>query len=246
MLMPLRNTLRQRLSAVLAVCAASAGCCLCGLVLTFVMAPRQALRSTSIARLPVMAPADVTAAAAGDTVLITGVLDGNAPLRSGSDLVAYTVAEWEVTVTGGEDGGESEPRGRWQSRQTETPALSLLVDGQAVALLPASGVRLSGPLHEEVVPGDSRLQADDAGQPVADGTLRYRGLADGDLTTVLGEKASAGGVTPEDLFAGDRAAFEVSQRQAASNFLIGGIASLVMAPIVLVGGLLAAVLGRRR
>jgi hypothetical protein len=76
--------------------------------------------------------------------------------------------------------------------------------------------------------------------------MRYRGLADGDLATVLGEKSSVGGLTPEHLFAGDRTAFEASQRQAAGNFLAAGLFSLVLAPVVLVGGLLAALLGKRR
>jgi hypothetical protein len=105
---------------------------------------------------------------------------------------------------------------------------------------------LSGALRQELAPAESGLVADDNGTPLPDGSLRYRGLADGDLVTVLGRKSSAQGVALEHLFGGDRSAFEASQRQAASNFLVAGIFSMVMAPVVGVGGVLAALLSRRR
>jgi hypothetical protein len=245
-LLNLRQALRQRLGAVVAALVGSAGCCVCGLLMTFVLAPRQALQASSIARLPVMSPADVSAADPGDTILITGVLAGNALLRADSELVVYTEAEWEVTVPNTEDSGESAPHGVWRSRRNQTPELTLEAGGQPLVLHAAESVQLSGALREESVPSDSDLLADDAGTPVADGTVRYAGLADGDLTTVLGEKSSVGGVTPEHLFGGDRTGFEESQRQAAGNFLIAGLFSLVMAPVVLIGGVLAALFARRR
>lgn len=248
MLNPLnwRQALRQRFNAVLAAAGASACLCVCGLLLALVMAPRQALRASGVARLPVMSAADVEAAAPGDRVLVTGILAGNAPVREGSDLVAYTVAQWDVTVPDAEDSPDAPPRGSWKSQATRTPALTLELDGQPLELLAATGVRLGGALHEELVPGDSQLEAEDDGRPLPDGTLRYRGLADGDLVTALGDKATTGGILPEELFAGDRTAFEAGQRAAASNFLIGGLVLLVMAPMVLVGGVLAAVSWRRR
>ena len=245
-LLNLRQALRQRLGAAVAAVAASAGCCLCGLVMVFVMAPRQALQAASLQRLPVMDAAAVEAAAPGDTLLVTGVLAGNPPARSGSTLVVYESAVWEVELLESEGGEVGEPSGRWQSQRTQTPALALSVADAAVAVHPAEGVQLGGALREEIVPGTSDLVDDDNGTPRPAGTIRYRGLADGDLVTVLGDKASVGGLTPRHLFAGDRTAFEASQRQAAGNFLAAGIFSLVLAPVVLVGGLLAALLGRRR
>src|SRR5688572_26725947 len=218
-----RQGLRQRLNAVVAAVAASAGCCLCGFVMTFVMAPRQALHASSIARLPSMGAAEVAAAAPGDTILVTGVLAGNSPARAGSDLVAYTVDEWEVTLPDAEDSPDAPPRGAWKPHETEPAALTLEVDGQPLELLAVTGVRIDGALHEELVPGDSQIVADDSGEARPDGTLRYRGLADGDLATVLGDKAATGGVTPEELFAGGRTAIEASQRAAASNILSSGI-----------------------
>lgn len=70
-------------------------------------------------------------------------------------------------------------------------------------------------------------------------------MVDGALTTVLGQKATTGGIIPEHLFAGDRVAFETSQRQAASGLLFSGICLMILSPLVLVGGLLF-VLFRRR
>jgi hypothetical protein len=71
-------------------------------------------------------------------------------------------------------------------------------------------------------------------------------MADGDRVTVLGEKGADGGEVPEHLFAGDRAAFAESQRQAASGLWYSGLASMVAAPLVLIGGLVAVVVWRGR
>ena len=43
-----RANLRHRLGAVVTAVGASAACCLCGLLLTFVYAPRQALRAAHV------------------------------------------------------------------------------------------------------------------------------------------------------------------------------------------------------
>jgi hypothetical protein len=77
------------------------------------------------------------------------------------------------------------------------------------------------------------------------GTLRYRGLAAGDLATVLGTRSAGGGIHPEHLFAGDRAAFEADQRLGASALFFSGLCALLLAPVVLIGGLAALVTRRR-
>ena len=69
---------------------------------------------------------------------------------------------------------------------------------------------------------------------------------DGDLVTVLGKKASSDGVIPSELYAGDRVAFADSKQDAARGLLIGGLCVIGLAPIVLVGGALIALFGRRR
>jgi hypothetical protein len=238
--------LRQRLGAVAAAVMGAAACCVCGVYMAFVAAPGQALTAAGISRLPVMDAAAVAAAAPGEAVLITGLLDGEAAVAVGPGFVAYSEEEWVVTVPTTDEDFESEPTGAWKASRTVVPELNLAMNDQSVAIHAASSARLSGPLREEMVRGDGRFQAKFENELLPGGTLRYRGLADGDLASVLGKKAADGGVTPEHLYAGDRAAFEASQRNAASNLFVSGIASIVAAPVVLVGGVLAALFWRRR
>jgi hypothetical protein len=240
----LLTTLRQRFRAVLAAFAGSAACCLCGALMAFVFAPAQALEAYRISRLPAMDAATVEAAAPGEAILITGVLADNAPVLEDAGFVAYYAEEWEVTVPSDVD-GEGEPRGSWKTVELIVPGLNLDVGGQFVIIREANNVRLAGPLHETTVPGEG-LTATYDGKPLPDGTRRYRGLSDGDLATVLGKKEASGGVTPEQIFAGDRGAFEKSQQDAASGLLFSGICSMILAPFVLIGGLLGAVFRRRR
>jgi hypothetical protein len=239
-------TLRQRIGAVLGAFGASAACCLCGAVTAFVLAPGQAVRAFNVSRLPQMDAAAVEAAAPGDTILITGVLSGNTPQLPNSSLVVYEVEEWKVTVTeGGEDSEESRT-GRWQKIEIFAPELALDMNGQTVQVRVAELFTLSGSLHEELAPSDSAIVATYEGQPLGDGSRRYKGLVDGDLTTVLGQKAAAGGVLPQHIFGGDRVAFEASQQQAASGLLFSGICAMALSPVVLALGLLGAIFYRRR
>jgi hypothetical protein len=238
--------LRQRLGAVAAAFAGAAACCLCGAYMAFVAAPGQALTAVGISRLPQMDAGTVEAAAPGQTVLISGRLEGNAPLLEGMSFVAYSEEEWKVTTPPSDEDSSGEPHGDWKAARLIVPELKLSVNGQIVIIRADENVRLSGPLREELVRSSSSVQAKYEGELLPDGTKRYSGLADGDLVSVLGKKAAAGGVMPEQVFAGDRPAFEASQRQAASNLLVGGIASMIAAPVVLVGGVLAALFWRRR
>ena len=238
--------LRQRLGAVVAALAGAFACCACGAYMAFIAAPGQALTAASISRLPQMDAAAVAAAAPGQTVLISGILQGNVPVLDGPGFVAYSEDKWVVTEPTTDDDTKSDPTGTWRSSPSVVPELSLAVSGETVAIHSASTARLSGPLREEMVRTNSKLQANYNNEPLPDGTLRYRGLVDGDTASVLGKKAAEGGVAPEQLFAGDRAAFEASQKQAASNLFISGIVSIIAAPLVLVGGVLAALFWRRR
>ncbi len=239
-------TLRRRLNAVMGAFAAAAACCVCGALMTFVFAPGQALQAFRISRMPVMDAASVIAATPGDPVLVTGVLAGNAPVLDGYDLVAYRLDEWQVGVSQDEDGNDTSS-GRWESRPALVPALTLELGGQPVSIEPSSIARLGGDLAELIVEGPGPASDEDFdGRDLPDGTLRYQGLEDGDLTTVLGEKAASGGIVPSQLYGGDRAAFEESERQAASGLLFAGLCAMALSPVVLIGGILAALFGRRR
>jgi hypothetical protein len=143
-----------------------------------------------------------------------------------------------------DDGGEA--KGSWKTAESRIPDLRLNVQGQTVQLLRADGATLSGSLHEEWVYSDAGLKADYDGEPLPHGSLRYQGFLNDDLVSVLGKKASTDGVIPSELYAGDRVAFADSKRSAAQGFVIGGICLSVLAPTILIAGVLGALLGRRR
>jgi hypothetical protein len=202
-------TIRERIGAAIGVLVVSSICCLLGVFMTFFLAPRQAIQANRISNLPVVSLAEIDSAATGDTLLITGVINGTPPHPEIADFVAYSGEQWVVTVPSASDSeSSSEPTGSWKPIPTVVPDLSLEMEGQLVPIHAASSARLDGALRELIVPGEGELSADYEGQPVTDGTIRYHGLDNGVLTTVLGEKATDEGVTPKQIFAGDRAAFE--------------------------------------
>src|SRR5690606_12671859 len=110
----------------------------------------------------------------------------------------------------------------------------------------AEEVRLGGPLHETIVASDSPTRATYEGESLPDGSQRFQGFRNGDVITVLGSKASTGGIIPEQLFLGDRVTFEEDQRNAASALLYSGLCMMILAPVILVGGLSYAAFGRHR
>jgi len=160
-------------------------------------------------------------------------------------FVAYKLEEWVVTLPDSDD-DDDDPDGSWETIERVLPDLSLNVDGEVVLILSVNGVQLSGPLHEELIYSESYAEAEYDNEWIPDGSWRYSGFYNGDLTTVLGKKASAGGVIPDELYAGDRVAFVESQHAEAKGMLIAGIIMLACSPVVLVGGGLAAIFGRRR
>lgn len=237
------HALRRRLGTAFIAVVLSLSCCSCGALMTFVFAPGQALHAYRVSRMPQMDAAAVESAPAGNDVIVTGVLANNVKQLDGFAFVAYSSEEWQVTQPS--NSSNAKPQGSWKSVETRVPDLKLNVNGQNLALHSVARVSLSGLLDEKVVPGDSALEADYDGKALANGTRRYRGLVDGATTTVLGKKASSGGIIPEYLFAGDRIAFEHEQRDAASGLLVGGIFTMAMAPVVLIVGLLFALFRRR-
>ncbi len=245
--MNILSSIRERIGVVIAAVIAAIGFCICGALFTFYMAPRQALEASRISNLPMMDAQHVAAAQAGDDILITGALANNLPLFDDSALVAYSLSEWDVTPPSSDsDSADTDPTGSWRSVESVVPDLTLDMSGQPVQLLAASNAALSGPLHEELFYAEGGESAKYNGEWLSEGSLRYRGFYDGDLTTVLGKKAASGGVIPDKLYAGDRVAFEQSEADAAKGMLYAGICFMVLAPIVLVGGVLGAAFGRRR
>lgn len=243
----LQSSLRQRINTILIALGFSLLCCLSGALMTFVLSPAQALEALRVSQLPQMNAQDVQSAAPGETLLFTATLTDNVPPQDRVNMVAYRVEEWRVTVPSESSrGGDApHPSGHWETLETVVPELSAELGGQVISLHRSKGVGLGGALHEKVIKSNSPLQAMDMGEPLPDGTRRYRGLMNGDLVTVLGKKASDGGVIPGQLFAGDRIAFEESLRDAAKGLFSAGLCMIALAPTVLIGGLLFALFKRK-
>ena len=238
-------SLRQRIGVVIASVLAAIFFCASGAFFAFVLAPKQAIEARRISNLPQMDASYVASAPAGEDILVTGTLMDNPPLLDDSELVAYHLEEWQVTLPDA-NSNDNTPDGDWNTLERIAPDLNLDVGGQRVQVLSASNMDFSGNLREELVYGDGVESAEYNGQQLPQGSLRYRGFYNGDLTTVLGQKATSGGIVPEKLFAGDRVAFEQSEKDAAKGMFIGGIVFMACAPLVLVGGILSAIFGRRR
>ena len=239
------SNLRGRVNAVIGVVIAAIALCACGAFMTFYLAPTQAMQAFQISKMPQMTAQTVNDAAAGTQLLITGYISGEVPTASLPDYIAYTQQEWDVTVTEDSNGNDNTPSGSWKNSQTIVPELTLDMSGAPISILSNNRASLAGQLHEKIVDGTGSLQADYNGQNLRDGAIRYQGFFSGDLTTVYGKKASVDGVIPDNLFAGDRVAFEAYQKELASSYLFMGIAFMVCSPIFLIVGIFAAAFGRQ-
>ncbi len=242
--MNLFRSLRERIGSLIGAVIGTVVLLGCGLLFVFFLAPRQKIEAQRIERLPMMDAGTVESAAPGDELLITGRLQGELLLEM-KDYIAYELETWQVT-TDTTDDGDRQTSGSWNRVETRIPDLRLDVGGLWVDVLPSADGNLSGPLHEMLIRSASGETATYDGQQLSDGSQRYQGFYNGDLATVWGQKAASGGIVPDELFAGDRVAFVASQHAAAQGLLIAGIAMLVCSPVVLVGGVLSAIFGRRK
>ncbi|MBC8507954.1 MAG: hypothetical protein ISR58_01290 [Anaerolineales bacterium] len=242
--MNLFRSMRERFGNLFGAVIGSIALLGCGLLFALVFAPQQKLEARRIERLPIMDAETVTSATDGEEILITGRVEGDA-LPEVREFIAYALEVWNVTPADADD-PDDEPNGSWEDVKTILPELKLNMGDEKVPLLSAENVTFGGALHEEIVRSSGNLSAESEGEWLADGTQRYKGLYFGDLTTVLGVKASIGGVIPDELFAGDRVTFIESQHEAAKGLLIAGVSMVVCSPVVLVGGILSAIFGRRR
>ena len=236
---------KDRVGGVIAAVFAAIVFCCCGAMMTFYLAPQQAIEANRIKNAPQMDAAYVFNANPGDDLLVSGKLVDNQPVLADQEFVAYRLERWDVTVSRDND-GETSTSGSWTQVEIQSPLLTIEVTGQVLDLLASDDAAISGRLRELIVPGEGENTAKDGTSEVRDGTLRYQGFFDGDVITVLGVKASTGGIIPDHLYAGDRVEFEQSQADAARGLLFGGILMMTCAPLVLVGGGAAALFGRSR
>lgn len=243
-MMNMLSNLRGRLGSIGCVLASAPLLFLCGLFIIFILVPQQKVEALRIERLPLMDADQVAAAEAGDDLLITGRLENNAVLDTG-EFVAYQLDIWDVRMPSSDD-SDSKPTGSWSTEMQVFPDLNLDAGGQVVLILGKERVKHGGALHEMIVEGTGASKARYDGNWLREGSQRYQGFYNGDLVTVLGVKAASSGLIPDQFFAGDRVAFEQDQHDQAKNLLYAGIAMLVFGPVVLVGGVLSAIFGKRQ
>ena len=237
------SSIRERIGMVVGAGVGALALLGCGLLFTLVLAPKQKIEAQQIERMPIMDADAVADAPAGEEILVTGRLAGEA-LPGAGEFVAYELEEWVVRPADPAT-PDAEPDGNWETVRQITPDLELTISGKKIQLLIAEMAKLSGPLHEELVYSDNYNTAEYEGETLPDGSFRYRGFYAGDLATVLGKKASSGGVIPDEYYGGDRVAFTENKHSAAKGMLIGGMCMIGLAPLVLIGGVLSAVFRRR-
>ena len=242
--MNLLLSLKERMGKAIGAVIAGILMLLCGSLLAFVFSPMQALEARHVDQLPPMDAGSVEAAAAGDELLLTGRLVDN-PLQEEGGYVAYRMDEWVVTLPENDDESD-EADGDWKRVEQIVPALNLEVAGRIVRTLASHDARLSGALAEELILSDAYDEAKYNGEWLPHGTLRLKGLLNGDLVTVWGKKGSVGDLLPEELYGGDRVDFVESKKEAAKGIFIGGIALMLCAPVMVVGGIVGAIFSRRR
>jgi hypothetical protein len=235
---------RERINTVIGAGIAALLFLCMGIALAFFISPKQAVEWRRVEHLPLLDAGAYEALAAGEEMVITGNLQGNTPLTE-DGLVAYIRDEWNVTPPDPSQ-DEDQPDGDWARIETAAPALVIAVPGGTVTTASSTSALFQGSLPETMVEGDSDLSATYSGQSLPDGTIRTRGFHDGDLITVHGQKGSTGDIIPERLFYGDRVQLVEHIRSGARAAFAIGIGMMICAPIVLVGGVVAAMFGRRR
>ena len=239
--------IRQRLGRFIAALLGSMALFGCGLLFSLYLAPQQKLEARRIEQLPLMDASTVAQASPDDDIVVTGYLTDNQVVFPEDQFVAYEMEEWRVTVPEYDpDNPNQEPDGSWESVERAIPELIVDVGGQIVISLRVEDASMNGALHESIFESNGFYEAEYMGDRLPEGSRRVRGFYNGDLITLWGKKAVSGGIIPDELYAGDRVSFEESQHAQAKGLLIAGVSMLVISPIVLVGGTLSAIFGRRQ
>jgi hypothetical protein len=196
-----------------------------GVVLTFIVAPKQEREWRRIERFPQLDRNGYTATPSGGYVVVTGRLQDNSTLTR-HELVAYRLDEW--TVSRDEDGDDE---GRWRTVEVNVPGLAISINGGVVKTAAVDSVAMSGQVHEFIERGDSRRQAPYAGRSLPDGSLRTQGFRNRDLVTAVGRTTSTGELRPERLHGGDRPHLVDHMRSNARALRVFGIVLLAFSSL---------------
>jgi hypothetical protein len=236
------SRLRERVGVVVAAALCAACCFAMGLFVAFVISPQQGADWKRIEALPDQTTASFASLPTGAEAVVTGTLVDNAEQNS-YNHVAYTVETWDVTEPTAE---ETLYKGNWKRIEVHLPALTISVDGGEISTAADSTATFSGALHEEIEEGQGGFAAEYNGRKLKDGSLRIRGVSNGDLVTVIGKKDGSGSLIPERLYAGSHAQLVNDIRTSSQAAFGAGILMMVCAPVVLVIGVLGAAFGGKK
>ncbi len=243
--MNLFRGIQERVSGAVFGGIAGVGMFLCGALLAFVISPQQALEWRRIQSLPELDANGIQAASSGQEIAMSGYLAGNSALTE-DGLVAYQKHQWAVRTSTTDDGETTTPSGSWESLETNIPVLNVNVSGGTVSTVAATSVKLGGSYQESIEQGSSAVTADYDGSPLPEGSIRTQGFRDGDLVTIVGNKSSVGGVTPDRIFGGDRNQLVEDIRGGARALFASGVGMMICAPILATAIIVGSIFGRRR
>lgn len=239
--MMLLQSLRDRIGGAFAAIIGAVLFFACGAVLAFVISPQQAAEWRRIQNLPETTAASFEAADVNEEIAATGRLEGNATVTDDS-LVAYIREEWDVDPP---DDNDNTADGSWRTIETVSPPLTLSLPDGTIQIEQGSSLTMGGAQHETITRGTG-ISARYEGQDLPEGSTRVRGYKNGDLLTVVGHKSSAGSLVPDRLFGGDRVQLVENVRSGARVAFAIGVGLMICSPLMLIGGVLGALLGRRR
>jgi hypothetical protein len=239
--------IQERVSGVVLGAIAGVVVFLCGALMAFVISPQQAIEWRRIQNLPELDANGVQAAPSGQEIAMTGYLAGNTALTT-DGLVAYEKHQWAVrtSTSTSEDGETSTPSGSWESLKTNIPVLNVNISGGTVSTVAATSVDLGGNYQETIERGASAVTADYDGSPLPEGSIRTQGFQDGDLVTIVGNKSSVGGVTPDRIYGGDRNQLVEDIRGGARALFASGVGMMICGPILAAAIIAGSIFGRRR
>lgn len=239
--MNLLQGIRNRISGAFAAIVAAVLFFACGAGLAFVISPQQAAEWRRIQNLPETTAASFEAAAADEEIAATGRLEDNATVTE-DGLVAYIREEWDVDPP---DENDNTADGTWRTLETVSPSLTLTLPDGTIPIEQGSSLTMGGAQHETITRGTG-MSARYEGQDLPEGSIRIRGYKNGDLLTVVGHKSSAGTLVPDRLFGGDRVQLVENVRSGARAAFAIGVGLMICSPLLLIGGVLSALFGRRR
>jgi len=239
--------IQERISGAAFGVIAGVGVFLCGALMAFVISPQQAIEWRKIQGLPELDANGVQAAPSGQEIAMTGYLAGNTAVTA-DGLVAYEKHQWTVrtSTSTSEDGETSTPTGSWDALETNIPVLNVNISGGTVSTVAATSVNIGGNYQQTIERGTSNVTADYDGSPLPEGSIRTQGFRDGDLVTIVGNKSSVGGVTPERIYGGDRNQLVEDIRGGARALFASGVGMMICAPILAAAIIVASIFGKRR